>query len=184
MNFSMAPPPGISSGALRILTTDFPEEGQSAMAYLTEAPEPTYPTASHRSSLLQLQSGGQRAVPADVVLHSPPEQTDLRIVGHSTNNLSVHDNRAPVEHFGGGSLTDLVPKIYSGYGLDDYYGDGEGPRISGFNLRPQSIIGPSTDNIKFDPLATKNTMSGKPLRDAYDEFNKLNEDEEDWDFDD
>ncbi|KAI3515167.1 hypothetical protein L1887_13920 [Cichorium endivia] len=184
MNISMAPPPGISSGALRILTTDFPEEGQSTMAYLTEAPEPTYPTASHRSSQLQLQSGGQRAVPADMVLHSAPEQTDLRFVGQSANNLSVHNNRAPVEPFGGGSFTDFRPQKYSGNDVAEQYRNGVGPGFSDFNLRPQSIIEPYTDNIKFDPLAPKHTMSGKALRDAYDEFNKLNEDEEDWDFDD
>ncbi|KAI3515168.1 hypothetical protein L1887_13922 [Cichorium endivia] len=182
MNFSMAPPPGMSSGALRNLTTDFPEEGQATMAYPTDAYELTYPTASHRSSQLQLQTDGQRAVIGDVVIHSAPEQTDLRFVGQSANNLSVHDNRtAPVEPFGGGSFTDLRPQQYSGNDVAEQYRNGVGPGFSGFNPRPQSIIGSSTDNIKFDPLATRNTMTGKALLDAYNQFNQFDPDEEDDD---
>ncbi|KAL7589922.1 hypothetical protein Lser_V15G39965 [Lactuca serriola] len=188
MNSSYAPPPSASSGGLRSLKVDFPEEVQPTVAdvYGTEPPPPTYSGGFTESSQPQFPAVGQRALPAYEAVLQPPPITAVRSLEHSSNQLSGNGNRGWVDTDGGagGSLSGLVHKNNSAYGVVDPYSYEEAPGLSGFAERDRSNNGSSTNNMKFDPLANPmHSMTGNNFRNAYKQFNQSYHDDEDLDSD-
>ncbi|KAI3781100.1 hypothetical protein L2E82_11101 [Cichorium intybus] len=177
MNYSYGAPPTVSSGALRSLTPDFPEDVQSkvVVAYATEAPAPTYSTGYIQSSDPHFPAVGQRALLADESVLPPPPETAVRTFEHSTNQLSGNGNSGWDETSGGGSISGFVHPNYSSNGnFDDYYSGGEGPGFSGLAQRDRSTNGPSTDDTTTDSLPNaRHSMTGNKFKNAYKLFNQF-----------
>ncbi|CAH1433452.1 unnamed protein product [Lactuca virosa] len=176
MNNSYEPPPTMSSGALRSLKTDYPEEVQPTVAgvYGTEAPAPIYP-AEFISSQQQIQAVGQRGLAPFEVVIQPPQEAAVRVLIQSSNQLSANDNRESVETDGAaaGSLSGFVHKNNSAYGIVvDPYSNGEGPGFSGFAERERSNNGTSTVITQVD-TNYGHSMTGNNFRNAYKQLNLL-----------
>ncbi|KAL7589920.1 hypothetical protein Lser_V15G39961 [Lactuca serriola] len=179
MSFPYEQPPSTSSVALRIFNPDLPVQGQPMVAgeYATEAPAPTYSTGLFKSSQQQFPADGQRALPAYESVIPPPQETAVRTLEHSTNQLNTGDgNREWDDTYGGGRISGFVRQNYSSnVAVDDYYSNGEAaPGISGYAQRDHSNTGSSTVDTESDePPNAGYSMTGNKFKNAYKLFNQF-----------
>nr|KAJ0194480.1 hypothetical protein LSAT_V11C800437510 [Lactuca sativa] len=182
MSYSYTPPPTQSSGALRSLKADYPEEFEPTEAgvYGTEAPAPTY-SAGFISSQQQIPAVGQRGLAPTEVVIQPPQEAAVRVLIHSSNQLSGNDNRGSVETDGAaaGSLSGFVHKNNSAYGIVvDPYSNGEGPGFSDLAQRERSNNGSTSAVITQVDTNYGHSMTGNNFRDAYKKLNLLYKNDE------